>query len=235
MKLSKPPPTGVENHQNLQQIWTQQQLKSFEDYLGRHNIKDVVSTLEAIQKTAFHHDEDIDMLKLGCTLPNLTKICLHKSAAQNFYPSRGQMKSCWRKREKSLFVVLLSFLQAKQFLMKLSLKSLQTIFGFSQLYPYSVCQPMLSGLFTRWDLNLEKIVITFQQNKSGSLEKMVLSYFNRTKLHFKVKSFYATGRQKKIDCFKVDGFRSHCNTVFEAMGCFNYLCPCQKVRPSLTE
>ena len=48
-------------------------------------------------------------------------------------------------------------------------------------------------------------------------------------------SFYTTGTQKKIDCFKVDGFCAHCNTVFEAMGCFYHYCPCQEARPSLTE
>ena len=39
----------------------------------------------------------------------------------------------------------------------------------------------------------------------------------------------------KIDCFSVDGFRSHCNTVFEDMGCFYHFFPCQELPPSLTE
>ena len=34
----------------------------------------------------FYHDKDIDMLKLGCTLPNLANICLHKSTNAKFYP-----------------------------------------------------------------------------------------------------------------------------------------------------
>ena len=50
-----------------------------------------------------------------------------------------------------------------------------------------------------------------------------------------MESFYTTGTQKKIDCFKVDGFCAHCKTVFEAMGCFYHYCPCQEARPSLTE
>ena len=41
--------------------------------------------------------------------------------------------------------------------------------------------------------------------------------------------------RKKIDYFSVNGFFSHCNTVFEAMGCFYYFCPCQELRPFLTE
>ena len=34
----------------------------------------------------FHLDKDIDMLKLGCTLPDLAYICLHKSYDLKFYP-----------------------------------------------------------------------------------------------------------------------------------------------------
>ena len=34
----------------------------------------------------FYHDKGFDMLKLGCTLPNITNICLHKSTNHKFYP-----------------------------------------------------------------------------------------------------------------------------------------------------
>ena len=54
---------------------------------------------------------------------------------------------------------------------------------------------------------------------------MVMSYFQRTRPDCKIESFYTTGRQKKIDRFSVDGFGSHCNTVFEAMGCFYHFVP----------
>ena len=62
-----------------------------------------------------------------------------------------------------------------------------------------------------------------------------MSYFPRQRTDCKIDSFYTTGTQKKIDCFKVDGFCAHFNTVFEAMGCFNHYCPCQEARPSLNE
>ena len=35
---------------------------------------------------AFCHKKGIDMLKLGCTLPNLANFCLHKSTSAKFYP-----------------------------------------------------------------------------------------------------------------------------------------------------
>ena len=105
----------------------------------------------------------------------------------------------------------------------------------SQLYPYSMCQPMPTGLYTRWDFDSETGRFTPRQNKTRGLEIMVMSFFQRTRPEYEVQSFFTTGRQKKINCFSVDGFCSHCNTVFEAMGCFYHFCPCQELRPSLTE
>ena len=64
---------------------------------------------------------------------------------------------------------------------------------------------------------------------------MVMSYFQRTKPDCKIQRFYTTGRQKKIDRFSVAALCSHCNSVFEAMGCFYHFCPSQELRPSLTE
>ena len=44
-------------------------------------------TLQAMQKMVqFYHQKETDMLKLGCTLPNLANIFLHKSTNEKFYP-----------------------------------------------------------------------------------------------------------------------------------------------------
>ena len=64
---------------------------------------------------------------------------------------------------------------------------------------------------------------------------MVLSYFQQTRAECKIENNVTTGRQKKIGCFNVDGNCNHCNTVFEAMGCYFHYCPCQESRPSLTD
>ena len=86
LRLKKIPPTGDENYSFLQSIWVSEGMKSFKYFLMKYNNKDVVPTLEAIQKTIeFYHQKEIDMLKLGCTLPNLAIICLHKSTDSKFY------------------------------------------------------------------------------------------------------------------------------------------------------
>ena len=87
LKLLKPLPTGIESYHYLLQKWKQEQMSSLKDFLRWYNNRDVVPTLEAMQKMiAFYYDKNIDMLKLGCTLPNMANICLHKSTDAKFYP-----------------------------------------------------------------------------------------------------------------------------------------------------
>ena len=98
-----------------------------------------------------------------------------------------------------------------------------------------MCQPMPTGLYTRWDFDSDLSRFIPRQNKTRSFENMVMFYFQRTRPECEIESFLTTGRQKKIACFSVDGFCSHCNTVFEAMGSFYHFCPCQELRPFLIE
>ena len=113
LKLSKPPPTGVENYQYLQQIWKNEQMSSFKDLLRRYDNEDILPTLEAMRKMiAFYHDKDIHMLKLGCTLPNLANICLHKSTDSKIYPFMEGDEDLSENFKKVLLVVHLSFLHA---------------------------------------------------------------------------------------------------------------------------
>ena len=91
----------------------------------------------------------------------------------------------------------------------------------SELYPHLMCQPMPNGLYTRRNYDTESQKFIPRQNKTRSFENMVLSYFQQTLPEFEIESNVTTDRQKKIDCFSVDGiFGYHCNTVFEAMGCY---------------
>ena len=64
---------------------------------------------------------------------------------------------------------------------------------------------------------------------------MVMSYFQATRPECKIESYFTTEKQKKIDCFSVDGYCNHCKSVFEAMGCYFHFCPCQEARPRLTD
>ena len=103
LRLNKIPPTDGKNYAYLVSIWVSYGLKSFKDFLMWCNNKDVVPTLDARQKMIeFYHQKEIDMLKLGCTLPNLANICLHKSTDSKFYPFPESNKDLLEKIREDL-------------------------------------------------------------------------------------------------------------------------------------
>ena len=66
LRMDRIPPTGAENYLYLQSIWENHNMQNFSDFLKWYNNKDVVPTLEVMQKTIeFYHNKGIDMLKLG--------------------------------------------------------------------------------------------------------------------------------------------------------------------------
>ena len=85
LRLNKIPPKGDEIYAYLRSIWVSEGMKSFKDFLMWYNNKIVVPTLEVMQEMIeFCHQKEIDMLRLGCTLPNLANICRHKSTDSKF-------------------------------------------------------------------------------------------------------------------------------------------------------
>ena len=131
----------------LQSVWENQNMQQFSDYLKWYNNKDVVPTLEAMQiMIEFYHNKGIDMLKLGCTLPNLAKNCLHKTTDSKFYPFTESDKDLLEKiRDDTVGGPSIVFTRKAvvdgTFIRKSS-NLCKSIVGIdaSQLYPYSMCQ-----------------------------------------------------------------------------------------------
>ena len=84
-----------------------------------------------------------------------------------------------------------------------------------------MCLPMPTDFYIlRWNFDADMGRFAPRQNKTHSFEIMVVSYFELKRSECTIESFNTAGRRKISDCFNVDGFRSDCNTVFKAMGCF---------------
>ena len=133
-------------------------MQYFSDFLKWYNNIDVVPTLEAMQKMIeIYHNKRIDMLKLGCTLPSLANICLHKSTDSKFYPFTEWDKDLLEKIQEGMVggpsIVFTRKVVVDETFIRESLSLCKSIVGIdaSQLYPYSMCQPMPTGLYTRWE------------------------------------------------------------------------------------
>ena len=136
-----------------------------------YNNEVVVPTLEAMQKMiAFYHDKDIDMLKLGCTLPNVANICLHKFTAAKFYPfTEGDKDLLEKLREDvvgGLSVVFTDKVKLDETFIRKSANICKSIVGIDA---------MPTGLYTRWDSDSETSRFTPRQKKPRSFENMVMS------------------------------------------------------------
>ena len=173
MKLSKPQPSGEENYQYLLDIWNHENMCTFKDFLRWYNNKDVVPTLEGMQKMlAFYHKKGIEMLNLGCTLRNLANICLHKSTSAKFYPFTETDKDLLQKIRGDMVggpsIVFTRKAVVDEIFIRNSENICKSIVGIDagQLYPYSMCQRMPTGLYTRWEYDTDSNRFKLQQNKS---------------------------------------------------------------------
>ena len=206
MKLSKSTPTGTENYQYVQEISKQDKLGSFKDFLRWYNKNDVVPTFEAMQKKTIvlYHHESINTLKLSCTLPNWANICLHKSTVAKFYTFTERDRGLQEKNREDGFAgpshVFTRRAVVDETFVRKSANICKPIVGFdaSQLYPYSMCQPIPTDLYTRWDFDSETSRFTPWQNKTRSFENVVMSCFQRTRPECEKESLFTIGRQKEL-------------------------------------
>ena len=159
LKWSQPPPTG-QKYQYLLKAWKQEKMRTLKHFLLWYNNNDVFPTLQAMQKMVdFYHSKGIDTSKLGCTLPNIAKICLHKSTTAEIYSFTESDKDLLEKIREDM-VVLPSIVFSRKAVVGETLirdwtNWCKTIVGIdaSQLYPYSMCQALPTSLNTRWELD----------------------------------------------------------------------------------
>ena len=124
---------------------------------------------------AFYHKKKIDMLKLGCTLPNLANICLHKSTSAKLYSFTETDIDLLQKIREDMVggpsIVFSRKVVVDETFIRSSRINCKSIFGIdaSQLCPHSMCQPMPTGLHTRWEYDRESDRFKPQQNNCRNL------------------------------------------------------------------
>ena len=151
----------------------------------------------------FYHNKGIHMLKLGCTLPKLDNIFLHKSTVWKFFPFTDTDKNLLEKIREDMVggpsIVFTRKAVVDETVIRNTSNLCKSFVGIdaSQFYPYSMCQPMPTGFYTRWEYDCETKRFTTCQNKSRSFENMALSFFQQSRPDCKIESNVITGRQKK--------------------------------------
>ena len=130
------------------------------------------------------------MLKLGCTFPNLANICLHKTTSAKFYSFTETDKNLLQKiMVGGPSIVFTRKALVDETSIRNSGKICKANVGMdaSQLCPFSMCQPMPRGLYTRWEYDTESNRLKNQKNKPRNFENMVMAYFNDKDLTLKLR------------------------------------------------
>ena len=106
----------------------------------------------------------------------------------------------------------------------------KTIVGIdaSQLYPFSMMKDMPTGVYTKWELREDTGLFHPRRSKKNYLEYIVLKDFQKQNPHCYIQTQFNQKSQKRIGFYLVDGFCSHGSTVFEVLGCYWHICPCQE-------
>ena len=160
----------------------------------------------------FYHDKHIDMLKLGCSLPNLAYICLHKSTDAKFYPFTEGDKDLLENFRQDVFggpfIVFTRKAVVDETFIRNSTNICKSIVGIdaSPLYPYSMCQPMPTGLYTGWDFDSETSRFTPPQNKTRSFENLVMPFSNEQDQNVKLKASLQQADRRKLTASVLMGF-----------------------------
>ena len=161
-------------------------MRTFKDFLHWFNNKDVIPTLETMEKMVdFYHNKRVDMLNLGYTFPNLANICLHKSITAKFYTFTESDNDLLEKIREDIVgrasIVFARKIAVNETFFRNSTNWCKSIVGIdaTQLYPFSMFQAMPTGMLTGWELDSEFGNLMARQNKAGSFENMVMSYFQR--------------------------------------------------------
>ena len=156
------------------------------------------------KQVEFCHSEGIVMLKFECALPNVANMCLHSSTSANLILSHKTNDDLLPKlREVMVRLPSMVFTRkvvVDQTHMRNATSVCKSIVGMyaSQRYPYSMCQPMPTGLYAKYEFDAYLQKFKPRQNKSWSVEILVMSYFQRMSPYFRIDSFYTTGIQKMV-------------------------------------
>ena len=154
--LASPPQGKEQNYQDLREVWKRNHMETFQDFLKWYNNKDVVPTVETLQKMLqFYHQKVIDMLKLGFTLSNLANRIFHLSTSLKFFPFGQEDKSfddyiCeWLTGARS--IIFKRYAKVRSSRIKICSKMCKTMVGTDacQLYPFSMMNDMPTGVYTK--------------------------------------------------------------------------------------
>ena len=189
-------------------------MNTFHDFLKWYNNKDVVPNLDAMKKMIqFYYSKQIDMLKLGYTLPNLANRILHSSTLAAFFQfcekedeEYDNYIRNWLKGGPS--IIFTRYAKVGETKIRDSENVCKSVVGIdaSQLSPFSMTKEMSTGLYAKWDFNDDNAKFHSKRSWRSLFEQQVIENLQSTHPDCLIQLQFSHKKQKKIETYLVDGF-----------------------------
>ena len=224
LRLTSKPKTRLENYQWLHQLWDENQWSTFADFLKWYNDLDVTPMIQAIENmNEFYKQKHIDFMHQAISLPGVAmRVCFNSitDPSTEFHLFNPKNKDIYQLFKQNIVggpsIIFNRYHEAgKTFIRNNPNKPCQKIIGYdaNALYLWAIGQKLGVGfpLVRREENNFRR---EFPQFATGCRDWIDWLIHER---NIKIESAFHGG-EKKIGNYKVDGFCSDLNTIFEFYG-----------------
>ena len=227
-KPSQPPKTGMENYQELQNIWEREKMSTFADFLKYYNNLDTEPFVEAVEKFLEYYKElNIHPFKEAVSLPGIARHLLLNNTTENnvFALFNKQNQDLYKTFQKNIVggpsIVFCRYHEVdktkiRSHTLGQDAKYCKSIQGWdaNALYLYTMTLPFPTGHFTRRHSK--------NNFKKETSDKYKMGYYwlcyemHKRNIHIQ---HQFNGGEFVIPPFSVDGLNERDSEVFEYNGC----------------
>ena len=213
-----------EDYQTCWNVWYEQGMKTFGDYVRYYNNRDVLGLVEGIEKMLeIEKQNGLDVFKESVSLPGLTQKYLFRNLKGDYFTNFSSVhEHIYRQLRKlgitgGASVIFHRHQKVGETLIK-NHSLCQTIIGYDANSLYLGCtgEEMPTGYYkVREKTNGYKREMNYSEASIQWLEHVA----EERGIHIR-HALNSPHGEKRIDNFSVDGFCEATNTVFEYYGCY---------------
>ncbi|XP_033729182.1 uncharacterized protein LOC117318295 isoform X1 [Pecten maximus] len=233
MNIHQKPLSGEEKYEELELVWAREKMSTFRDYLIYYNNLDVEPFRDAVQRLLDYYIGDgVDVFKTCISVPGVARQLLFRSmeGTAHFALFRDEDRDIHEKIQRGIVggpsTVFRRYHEKGVTRIRDGDKTCECFLGLdaNALYLDSISKPMPTGYYA---VRREETRFALER-KDKYLKAIKWLDFVAVSENRDIQHVLNRGREHRIGPYRVDGFDSGTNTVFEFDGCYYHSHHCIK-------
>ena len=217
-----------DEYKNLLEIWNDNEMTSFKDYLIYYNNLDTAPFCEALGTfLTIYFDEGIDIFKDFITLPGVARKMLYNSSTNKFSLFNQQNADLYYTFRQNIIggpsIIFTHYHeQGKTIIKEIPNNKCEAIVGYdcNGLYSYAIRQSMPTGVYVR-----RKMENSFRPEVSEKyIDYVWMDYLMETQ-GIAILHKLNNSKEIRFGNYLIDGYCVEMKTVYEYNGCYFHGCP----------